>query len=386
MKKMKTVALFLVLSLAMSLACLAAGNGTVTVDDVSGKNGETVEIKVEMASNPGIIALCMSIDYDEEILTLVDVVDGKLFKGAASTFSKSVNNVPYTMIWEDALALENHTETGTLIVLKFRIADTAGVGKTSVKINISQPSTFDIDLNEVAFKVKYGSVTVKGDSVTVKEKTTTAVQKITSAAERFPEIVSGITENSTISKRSQTSSDSTAKPTDVVAGKLPTLKPCDHNDTQWQTVIVPNCFSGGKNKLVCLDCWLTLRVEKVNSPGHKMGDWNQTGSEEAGIRTEERVCAECGFREIQKLASNNSVVETQTDISNVVIPTIVEQTEEETFSVVREDTESTAETQIQKNNDNNTEPKRYTTIIVISVLLCLVVAIPLSVHKIRQGR
>lgn len=386
MKKMKTVALFLVLSLAMSLACFAAGNGTVTVDDVSGKNGETVEIKVEMASNPGIIALCMNVDYDEEFLTLVDVIDSKLFKGAASTFSKSVNNVPYTMIWEDALALENHTETGTLVVLKFRIADTAAAGKISVKISISQPSTFDIDLNEVAFKVKNGSVTVKGDAVTVTEKVTTAAQKITSAAERFPEIVSGITENGTMSKRPQTSADSTAKTTDVVAGNSPTLKPCDHNDTQWQAVIVPNCFSVGKNKLVCLDCGLTLRVEKVDSPGHKMSDWNQIGSEEAGIRTEERVCVECGFREIQKLASDNSVVETQTDISNVVISTIVEQTEEETFSVVREDTESTDETNIQKNNDDNTESKRYTTIILIAVLLCLVVAIPISVHKIRQGR
>lgn len=163
MKKIISIILAIILSV-LSLECVsfAVGKGKIEAESKECKPGETVEVAINISGNPGIIAAKFSIEYDKTKLKLIDAENGNVFRKSASTFSKSVNDTPYTMFWEEALSKKNITENGTLAVLKFEVIAKESC-ETFVKVKLDRDSTFDVNLNNVNFDVSDAKIEIKSE-------------------------------------------------------------------------------------------------------------------------------------------------------------------------------------------------------------------------------
>lgn len=94
------------------------------------------------------------------MLTLTGVETGGMLQSGSAFCSKELSAMPYTILWEDALAHEPHTETGTILTLTFTVKDTAPAGQTTVMLAYDEASTFDIDLHAVPLTITDAELTV----------------------------------------------------------------------------------------------------------------------------------------------------------------------------------------------------------------------------------
>ena len=164
---MKRTLCFLFLFLMLFSMCLPFANAAVTscvsVSNVSGHQGETITVPVEMTGNPGIVAMRLFIQYDATKLQLLNATDGGLFYNGSQTndyFGNDITENPYTLLWEDALTKTNYTTNGQLASLSFKILETAAVGKTDIKITLDAGSTFNVDVQNVPFTTQNGSIQI----------------------------------------------------------------------------------------------------------------------------------------------------------------------------------------------------------------------------------
>ena len=136
------------------------GTPSISIGNVIGRAGETVQVPITIQNNPGLIAARFSISYDADTLTLIDVEDGELFGVGNAYFGNDYSAMPYTLLWEDALSEINHTGNGTLAVMTFAVADDAYGNETKIELQYDPGSFFDVDLQDVTVELQDGKVTV----------------------------------------------------------------------------------------------------------------------------------------------------------------------------------------------------------------------------------
>lgn len=158
------LAIFLVASVISPAVFAAGGPVRFVASDANGKPGETVTVTVSLENNPGIIAAALEIGYDADKLKLTAVTDSKLLK--EPTFSETLNQNPYYVSWNDALASGNHTANGVLVTLKFEILAGCTPGTTEIRLAFRANDVFNWELNNVAAATKNGVVTVLGSAGT----------------------------------------------------------------------------------------------------------------------------------------------------------------------------------------------------------------------------
>ena len=140
----------------------AVGTSTVTCASASAEAGDTVNIAVSIQNNPGLIAMRLYVSYDADKLQLLDAQDQGLFGSGNAYFGKVKTAIPYTLLWEDALAEENYTGNGTLAILSFKVLDDAQAGNTEIVLSLDQGSTINVDVENVSLQLVNGTVTITG--------------------------------------------------------------------------------------------------------------------------------------------------------------------------------------------------------------------------------
>ena len=110
--------------------------------------GDTVEVTVDVAHNPGVVGLSFNLSYDPDVLELTDVQGGGMLLNGYFTPGSDMTAMPYSILWEDAVAQENYLDTGTILTLTFTVRDTAAAGSTTVTL-LSDCMAVDLDLKDV---------------------------------------------------------------------------------------------------------------------------------------------------------------------------------------------------------------------------------------------
>ena len=136
-------------------ALLRVGSGTAAP-------GGTIQVAVSVQDNPGLAALMLRISYDRDVLTLASVSDGGLLGKGSFQAGNDLTAVPYTVLWADSLASQNHTQDGDLLILTFRVAENAQNGETTVTVSYDADSTVNVDLEPVTFQTESGTIRVSG--------------------------------------------------------------------------------------------------------------------------------------------------------------------------------------------------------------------------------
>ena len=164
--------LSLILSFTMAMLCFivniphsyADTQAMLSIADVTGEAGETVDVEIEISNNPGIIAISFDVEYDSSKLKLVKAEDEKLLGTSTSVFGKDLSANPYRLCWDD-LSDSNNEQNGVLATLTFEILEDAA-GEAEISLIFNQGSTFNIDFEDVEFAVSRGKVNIGTQSET----------------------------------------------------------------------------------------------------------------------------------------------------------------------------------------------------------------------------
>lgn len=153
-----------IISIVLSIVLMVTSLSAITVATASSKPifsfenkevdaGEIVELNLTLNNNPGIAGLAISLKYDENVFTLSETRDGKMFSG----FTAGKN-----FIWDES---ENVTENGTLATFVFNVSENAA--SADYNIDIIVRSCVNIDLEDVDCNVSSGIIKVNAKPVSV---------------------------------------------------------------------------------------------------------------------------------------------------------------------------------------------------------------------------
>ena len=110
-----------------------------------------------MQQNPGLVGWQFLLNYDDAVLTPIEVTAGDAF---ANVEFGPVENVPFSAIWLDALN-GNNAANGVLYYVTFEVKADAAYGITTLAVEYADPdNVFDNDLNVVSFAVAESGVEV----------------------------------------------------------------------------------------------------------------------------------------------------------------------------------------------------------------------------------
>ncbi|MCM1507891.1 MAG: leucine-rich repeat protein [Ruminococcus flavefaciens] len=205
----------------------------ISVENVSCKSGETIDVNINISNNPGIIALSFDINYDRDKLELISVSDGKILGSSTFTIG-DIKKVPCKVFWDDNPS-KNNCGNGTVAVLTFKILNNTKEN-ADIDILLNKSSTFDINMEEVSFKVEKGVISISDDlSITTANSTTTSTTSTTITTAKTTTTSTTSTKPTTTSTTSTTVT--TAKPTttSTTSTTTTTAKPTTTSTTSTTT-------------------------------------------------------------------------------------------------------------------------------------------------------
>lgn len=125
--------------------------------------GKTVQVTVDISENPGIVSAMLHLHYDPQVLTLTAVDNGDVFGEDVFQSSGNLAHMPFNVFWIDALATENNTKSGTLVTFTFTVSPDAAKGATQVAVTYDENSTFDKDLQNIAFEIENTEIEIAAE-------------------------------------------------------------------------------------------------------------------------------------------------------------------------------------------------------------------------------
>ena len=142
------------------------------VSDSSITVGETsVSVDINMPTNKGLVGMVLDVEYDESVLTLVEVIDGGIL---GSNLHSDNYTSPYKLTWANDTIRNNITTTGKIVTLKFDVKADAVAG--DYPIEITNYEITDVDMEFLACIIADGNVAIKNKEikgVTLSNKTVT---------------------------------------------------------------------------------------------------------------------------------------------------------------------------------------------------------------------
>ena len=131
----------------------------IIVDSTQASRGGTVKVAISLANNPGIASMRLNVDYDSSVMTLVGVDD--LDKLGSELHSNRFTD-PYVLCWANDTVTENFTANGDVVVLTFKVSETAASGsyEVSVSYDYDKADIHNVQVEKVRFYTEVGAVEV----------------------------------------------------------------------------------------------------------------------------------------------------------------------------------------------------------------------------------
>ena len=163
-KKISFIAIVLTLclffgQLSPSVVNATEGKPVISISSVQGYAGETVDVNIEMASNPGVTCIVLDVEYNSEFMTLKKVTDAGIL--GTQSHSDALTS-PYRLMWWNPLATTNYTNNGKVVTLTFELSEEVEVEKVcDLKLTVDSDNSLNADMDSVLFNTVDGAVTIK---------------------------------------------------------------------------------------------------------------------------------------------------------------------------------------------------------------------------------
>ena len=132
---------------------------TFIVENVSAQKGETVTVAVNVKNNPGILAMTLSLAYDESAMTLVSASNGEALAALTMTASRNLTS-GCKFGWDGVEISDGDIADGEILVLTFQVKNNAVAGEYDIEISYNAGDIMDNNLNTLSFNIENGTVTV----------------------------------------------------------------------------------------------------------------------------------------------------------------------------------------------------------------------------------
>lgn len=123
-------------------------NGLLSLGDATACAGRSFTVDLTLDENPGIMGLSFHLDYDSSVMEFVGAEDGALT-------GWTVNAKKNILVWDDD---REHTNTGCLLKLKFRLKEDAAPGETRIGLTDLDVGNYNED--SLFFQIRSAQVTV----------------------------------------------------------------------------------------------------------------------------------------------------------------------------------------------------------------------------------
>lgn len=140
---------------AISVSAAVIKKGNITVATVSGNTGDTVIVPITISDNPGIAGITVSITYDSSALEFVEDLMGDVIYEYL-TKAHPAKNIIRLVTAESG----NKYNNGTLLSLKFKIADKAKAGLYKIDIKYNEGDFCNWKLDRIMPTIAAGGVNV----------------------------------------------------------------------------------------------------------------------------------------------------------------------------------------------------------------------------------
>ena len=173
---MKITRKFLIIALCTLLLVAFSSTTYAEESEFSGivsKNIEVtetddVEVLIDIAGNPGIMALILEVSYDSEVLTLKEngFTDTGLLVGNVET---TITRNPFRLGWQhsDATSVNNY-KNGNIAKLAFEMKD-GFIGTTNVEVKVVEAQTFGEDYVFRLVPMESGVISVTRPKLAIKD-------------------------------------------------------------------------------------------------------------------------------------------------------------------------------------------------------------------------
>ena len=122
--------------------------GTLRLSDATACAGKAFTLDLSLEENPGIMGLSFQLDYDSAVMEFVGAEEGVLT-------GWTVNVRKNALVWDSD---REHTESGILLRLKFRLKEDAAPGET--RIGLANFKAVNFDESSLMFQIRSAQVTV----------------------------------------------------------------------------------------------------------------------------------------------------------------------------------------------------------------------------------
>ena len=131
----------------------------IEISSVRGLRGKQVKVAVSLKNNPGIASMSLKIDYDANILKLVNVEDCGVL---GSQVHSPDLGASYYLNWENDAATENFTANGNIAILTFEILEDSDLGTTPVNVSYDYDNydIYNVNVERIRFKLLDGNIEV----------------------------------------------------------------------------------------------------------------------------------------------------------------------------------------------------------------------------------
>ncbi len=138
------------------------GTAEIEIASKNAKQGDVVEVPVEIKANPGIAAIALSIDYDTNALELIGINKGDVLSGG--TFIADIDKK--LVQWYDVSSNKDITDKGVMFTLEFVVKNETANGTYPIKLeylNNDEANVTNIRLDNVRMHFSDGAVVVGTD-------------------------------------------------------------------------------------------------------------------------------------------------------------------------------------------------------------------------------
>ncbi len=149
------LAFLLILGLLPASALADTASPAFVLAGGKAQQGDTVQVTLSTQNNTGIVSLKVMVEYDSNVLSLTSIEEKDFYGVSFGPLTKN----PIAVNWMNSLE-QGNTTNGVVAVLTFTVLDTAADGETAITATYNPNDVFDYDMNNVAFDVVNGTVTV----------------------------------------------------------------------------------------------------------------------------------------------------------------------------------------------------------------------------------
>lgn len=149
--------IFTCLVLTPSVGAVNANEATITAESKTVIAGDEFDVTISLSNNPGIAAMRLAVEFDENVLTLNSAVDEGVLGSAQ--FSDIMTS-PYILAWNtDNVADTDYTANGTIVTLNFTAKSDAIAALTNIKVYaINEEDIFNSDMMPVKVEFVNGVI------------------------------------------------------------------------------------------------------------------------------------------------------------------------------------------------------------------------------------